>query len=251
MSSSSSPREQRSVRLHPSSPSRSQTVTAMMGGGGGSRVRKTTHILGGGGKIKASPPPRSPSTSSPQRRRRRLTTTPRTTTIIIASPKRHTSPTVFTVPTTVSPTAVASTTHHIIMQPNNNTPPPSSLPTTSGGSVRYYTTLKKAIEFISECIENDEPQRLFDSILHEETGFDDGFERWKRFSFPPLRAQFNIMDFRKRYINRKFPTKKDGGDTLTLGGHDKELGHVHIVFARVVVGGRRGGWAIVRIFRCR
>jgi len=52
-----------------------------------------------------------------------------------------------------------------------------------------------------------------------------------------------VGPFRQLYAAREFPA---AGGSFKLGGHMRELGHVHIDFVRVA-----GGWALDDIWKCR
>lgn len=58
-----------------------------------------------------------------------------------------------------------------------------------------------------------------------------------------LLATHRQKDLRKLYEGREFPAK---GDEFKLGGHDSELGNVHIDFGRV-----GGAWRLEKIWMCR
>lgn len=122
--------------------------------------------------------------------------------------------------------------------------------------VAGFDTLAQAVDFIAACIEADSAPVLFkrtvvserstrrfdlgDRIVTMEDSAGDDFARQV---FPSLRQQHERMDLRVRYDGRCFPAD---AQRLKLGGHDSELGHIHIDFIR-----RDNGWVIERIWVCR
>ena len=116
----------------------------------------------------------------------------------------------------------------------------------SSSNIKQFHTLAAAIAFISECIESNSALALFSQTVsienQEETHFEEPDYSIK-YRFPELQRQFQIMDFRIRYKDCSFP---ETGKTFKLGGHDKELGHMHIDFLK-----RGDDWVIQKIWQCR
>ncbi len=112
--------------------------------------------------------------------------------------------------------------------------------------IRQFHTLAEAIAFISECVERDSALELFNQTTFAEKQaekFATTSDFFSQFIFPPLVKQFQVMDFRIRYQDSAFP---ETGDTFKLGGHDKELGHMHLDFSR-----RGKNWVIEGVWQCR
>ncbi len=112
--------------------------------------------------------------------------------------------------------------------------------------IKKFKILADAIEFIAETVETDMALELFNHTADTEKQAEKFVARpdhFVRFTFPALQHQFRIMDFRIRYKDISFPDK---GVDFKLGGHDKELGHVHIDFVK-----RIDGWVINKIWQCR
>ncbi len=113
-------------------------------------------------------------------------------------------------------------------------------------NVKQFHTLADAIAFISECVESDSALALFNQTLSaesQEESFSKGPDYFLKSTFPALQRQFQVMDFRIRYEGHSFP---ENVETFKLGGHDKELGHIHIDFLK-----RGENWVIEKIWQCR
>ncbi len=113
-------------------------------------------------------------------------------------------------------------------------------------SIRQFHTLEAAIAFIAECVEANAPLELFQQTVQFERQAERNVERpdhFSQFTFPALQRQFQVMDFRARYKGVSFPTD---AQTFKLGGHDKELGHMHVDFSK-----RGAAWVIEGIWQCR
>ena len=95
-----------------------------------------------------------------------------------------------------------------------------------------FASLSKAVSFIVSCLDAKEPSRLQSATL-----------RRKIYGFESLEYSHGQIPLTKRYLGREFPSK---GDSFKLGGHDMELGHVHIDFVK-----RNGQWFIDSIWVCR
>lgn len=120
---------------------------------------------------------------------------------------------------------------------------------------RSFGMLAEAIDFIAGCTESDSALALFgETLVSEEpaktlliggrpVALEQPAERFARGVFPELRQQHERMDLRVRYKDQSFPTD---AESLKLGGHARELGHIHIDFIR-----RDEGWFIAEIWECR
>ena len=104
-----------------------------------------------------------------------------------------------------------------------------------------FMSLKDAVAFIVECLDTDD----YGSLARACVG------RAKR---PPLLLSspgaFEVLKKRHRatslvelYSGADFP---QGDEWFKLGGHDKELGHIHIDFRK-----DRRGWFLEDIYMCR
>jgi hypothetical protein len=116
----------------------------------------------------------------------------------------------------------------------------------STSTIKQFHSLESAIVFISECVESDSAVILFNSTVSsksQEKQFFNEPDYFVEATFPPLKKQFQVMDFRIRYKGYSFP---EDGKSLKLGGHDKELGHMHIDFLKI-----GDDWVIDKIWQCR
>jgi hypothetical protein len=112
--------------------------------------------------------------------------------------------------------------------------------------IRQFQSLAEAVNFIAECTASSSTIELFNQTVEAEKQVEQYVERhehFARWTFPPLRRQYEIMDFRIRYKDWAFPAD---AEKFKLGGHDKELGHMHIDFIK-----RDKGWVIEDIWQCR
>lgn len=112
-----------------------------------------------------------------------------------------------------------------------------------------FDSLESAVSFISTRLEAND----FDALLRQcEPEPDD--PRAVELGLPTIRERGLMVlaelkrrhasrDLRSLYAGRKFP---DGDTAFKLGGHDAELGHIHIDFARSVQ-----GWRLRQIWMCR
>lgn len=113
-------------------------------------------------------------------------------------------------------------------------------------SIRQFQSLVSAINFISECVETTSAVILFNQTMASEIRKGNSSKEadyFIKYTFPQLQRQFEIMDFRIRYKNHSFPESEN---TFTVGGHDKELGHIHIDFLK-----HGDNWIIKEIWQCR
>jgi hypothetical protein len=112
--------------------------------------------------------------------------------------------------------------------------------------IQEFQSLAEAVAFIAECTASNATLELFNQTIDAEKQAEKYIERpefFAQWTFPALRKQYEIMDFRIRYQGWNFPTDIE---RFKLGGHDAELGHIHIDFIK-----RDKGWVIERIWQCR
>ena len=113
-------------------------------------------------------------------------------------------------------------------------------------NIKRFHTLADAIAFISECVETNSARVLFDQTVFAEQQAEKYVEHpdhFIKFTFPTLLHKFQEIDFRTRYKDTLFPIE---AERFKLGGHDKELGHIHIDFLK-----RGDAWVIEKIWCCR
>ena len=116
----------------------------------------------------------------------------------------------------------------------------------SSSAIKQFHSLESAIAFVSECVETDAAVALFNQTMSAKSQEKKFFKEPDYFveaTFPLLKKQFQVMDFRIRYKGHSFP---ENGKTFKLGGHDKELGHMHIDFLKI-----GDDWVIDKIWQCR
>jgi hypothetical protein len=112
--------------------------------------------------------------------------------------------------------------------------------------IKCFQSLSAAVAFIVDCIETNSASALLAQMARAETSaqvsssYPSYFAEWL---FPKLTERHRELDFRSRYKDWTFP---EDSRTFTLGGHDKELGHIHIIFSK-----RANGWVINEILECR
>ncbi len=95
------------------------------------------------------------------------------------------------------------------------------------------TALAKAVGFIVTCLDKKDYKTLSAACTHAPN----------EHILKQLRTVHGKTPLPKLYANRSFPTR---GMTFKLGGHDKELGHIHIDFTK-----KDGAWRLKTIFGCR
>ena len=113
-------------------------------------------------------------------------------------------------------------------------------------NIKQFHSLESAIDFISECVESNSAIALFNQTMSSENQKADLLketDHFIKYTFPQLQRQFQIMDFRIRYKNNSFPENEK---FFEVGGHDKELGHIHIDFLKL-----EDSWIIKEIWQCR
>ena len=85
-----------------------------------------------------------------------------------------------------------------------------------------FSSLADAVAFIVTCLDNDDHEKLAAACIK------------------PLEDHPSIPDL---YAGKQFPESET---QFKLGGHAKELGHIHVDFVR-----NDDGWAIEEIWQCR
>jgi len=100
--------------------------------------------------------------------------------------------------------------------------------------MRKFSRLADAVRFLARAIEAGDHSAL------AEASRDDLPADWV---LDRLRKQNDATPLVKLYAGRKFPA---AAREFKLGGHDRELGHIHIDFVR---SGSR--WEIQKIWMCR
>jgi hypothetical protein len=100
--------------------------------------------------------------------------------------------------------------------------------------MRTFSTLAEAVSFLADALENRDDDALA-GACHEPLPAEWIMDR--------LREQAAETPLVRLYAGRDFPSF---GQTFKLGGHAKELGHIHIDFVR-----RDRGWEIQKIWMCR
>jgi len=100
--------------------------------------------------------------------------------------------------------------------------------------MRAFNDPQEAVWFLAAALDNDDL---------------DGLAAASR---QPLPAEWELKRLRERhaatplpqlYAGREFPQH---GNAFKLGGHDRELGHIHVDFVRA-----ESGWELERIWMCR
>ena len=100
--------------------------------------------------------------------------------------------------------------------------------------MRTFSELADAVRFLAEALEAGDDATLADAC-HEALP-----DKW---IMDRLREQAAETPLVGLYAGRTFPRD---GTRFKLGGHAKELGHIHIDFVRP-----KAGWEIERIWMCR
>ncbi|MDB5307123.1 MAG: hypothetical protein JWO38_1325 [Gemmataceae bacterium] len=100
--------------------------------------------------------------------------------------------------------------------------------------MRIFTRLAEATHFLAQAVETKNNEALASA---------------SRTALPPswvidrLRERNDATPLVELYAGREFPLDQD---EFKLGGHAKELGHIHIDFVRSA-----GGWEVEQIWMCR
>ncbi len=97
-----------------------------------------------------------------------------------------------------------------------------------------FTTLPEAVSFIASCLDAGDHARLDAACLRRKPS---------DHTFSMLQYAHKKTPLVKLYAGREFPAQ---GAACTLGGHNRELGHIHIDFVK-----RGDVWLIDSIWICR
>ena len=113
----------------------------------------------------------------------------------------------------------------------------------SATALRFHS-LSEAVDFICSQIEAGDPALLTAAMAgkHPDDAFD-YIRFFERSVYPLLAARHREGCLRALYTGREFPTDQA---CFKLGGHDSELGYIHIDFVR-----QPDGWALQRIWLCQ
>ena len=118
--------------------------------------------------------------------------------------------------------------------------------TKTEAGILCFQTLSQAVECITEMIERDAAAELLAQCAQAHDPYPTRLVYPDTFTnrlFPQLRAFHLAIDFRTRYMHKRFPSK----DThFKLGGHMQELGCIHIDFTKI-----EQGWVLDSIWECR
>lgn len=101
-------------------------------------------------------------------------------------------------------------------------------------NIKSFTNLEDAIDEISTAIENDTLTTLSSFCIEELP---------KEWILERLKEKHTTASLRQLYAQIEFPKNEH---EFKLGGHDKELGHIHIDFVK-----NDGSWFLNKIWMCR
>lgn len=99
--------------------------------------------------------------------------------------------------------------------------------------------LSEALVFLQKALDNNDYAALSTACLAGEKGM----LAQQRAPFDQLKSAHQAKTLKERYGKLQFPDK---GDTFKLGGHDSEVGHLHVDFVRV-----KHQWHLQDIYLCR
>jgi hypothetical protein len=108
-----------------------------------------------------------------------------------------------------------------------------------------FKDLKGAVEFIAIALETRHYEAVADACVDERprpSGLPSARD-YRLSAIEALASRHTGASLRSLYGRREFP---DQATTFKLGGHDRELGHVHMDFVRAEV-----GWQLKEIWVCR
>ncbi len=114
--------------------------------------------------------------------------------------------------------------HHRIDPPATTTPHPEITSDDVPEHGTFFSSLEDAVRFIGECLESDDQDRLSAACSGNGTGGDP----LTSLAYNWLRERHTASSLAELYGERSFPRSPG---TFKLGGHDRELGHVHVDFA--------------------
>ena len=100
--------------------------------------------------------------------------------------------------------------------------------------MRTFDNLQAAVRFFAAALDNDDLDGLAAASRQPLP------EEWV---LERLREQHAATPLTRLYAGKRFPLF---GRAFKLGGHDRELGHIHIDFVRA-----ESGWELERIWMCR
>ena len=105
-----------------------------------------------------------------------------------------------------------------------------------------FETLTDALSFIERCLSNGERDRLFEACVQSCAS---------DFMCPHIFEELFTIHVKRRlrslYLDRSPPIEfPPDSDNFKLGGHQSELGHIHIDFKRL-----DRAWRLDRIWMCR
>jgi len=107
-----------------------------------------------------------------------------------------------------------------------------------------FQSLETAVDYICRQIEAGDatPLARIMSGIHRDDAYD--YNRYFTHTvFPVLSARHQAGCLRALYKGQEFP---EDATAYKLGGHDSELGYIHIDFVR-----QPDGWTLQRIWICR
>mgnify|MGYP006969416187 CR=1 FL=1 len=100
--------------------------------------------------------------------------------------------------------------------------------------MREFQHLAEAVQFVADVLVEDDRDKLALAV-RQQLPSDWVLER--------LRERHEMTPLPRLYADWDFPPDDE---TFKLGGHDKELGHIHIEFVK-----SDAGWEIEKIWMCR
>jgi hypothetical protein len=112
-----------------------------------------------------------------------------------------------------------------------------------------FYVLSEAVEFIADCLDNEDYDKLLGALTKQYMVPGAAPELREEILQSRLRAIHLLKERHQQirldllYEGKVFPS---GATAYKLGGHGKELGHLHIDFRKV-----NGDWALEEIFVCR
>lgn len=104
-----------------------------------------------------------------------------------------------------------------------------------GPSVRF-STLSEAISFLGKSLDSMDSGPVQKACVNQR-------RKWEDNTWKVLLSVHNKTPLNQLYASREFP---EGLDAFVLGGHESELGHVHIDFVK-----KGKWWYLDSIWMCR
>ncbi len=108
--------------------------------------------------------------------------------------------------------------------------------------LKHFTSLPEAVAFIADCLEAGSASALLTQIARVEE-LPNHARYLSEEIFPKLIKRHRELDLRQCYQDWTFP---EDARTFALGGHDRELGCIHINFRK-----RAHGWIIYDVSECK